>query len=150
MGEVTVDDAAVFISTLSGGGLATFEATRFATGRKNAIRIEINGSEGSVAFDFEDMNVLQFYDYNEDSQTAGFRRILVTEPVHPYMSSWWPAGHVIGYEHGFTHQVVDLVRDVAEGRDPRPSFADGLQVQRVLDAVERSAAGASSWIALPT
>ena len=68
---------------LSGGGLATFEATRFATGRKNAIRIEINGSEGSVAFDFEDMNILHFYDNNDDPEIAGFRRILVTEPVHP-------------------------------------------------------------------
>jgi predicted dehydrogenase len=150
MGEVTVDDAAVFISTLSGGGLATFEATRFATGRKNAIRIEINGSEGSVAFDFEDMNILHFYDYNDDAEIAGFRRILVTEPVHPYVSGWWPAGHLIGYEHGFTHQVVDLVRDIAEDRDPQPSFADGLRVQRILDAVERSAAAGTSWIAIPT
>jgi predicted dehydrogenase len=149
MGEVTVDDAAVFISKLSGGALATFEATRFATGRKNAIRIEINGSEGSLAFDFEDMNILHFYDNNDDPEIAGFRRILVTESVHPYVAAWWPPGHLIGYEHGFTHQVVDLVSDIANDRDPRPSFADGLRVQRILDAVETSAADQSTWIEIP-
>ena len=149
MGEVTVDDAAIFIARMGGGGLATFEATRFATGRKNAIRIEINGSEGSVAFDFEDMNILHFFDNGDDAQIAGFRRILVTEPVHPYVANWWPAGHLIGYEHGFTHQVVDLVGDIADNRQPRPSFADGLRIQRILDAVEKSAASNSAWMEIP-
>ena len=144
-GEVTVDDAAIFLGRFDGGALATFEATRFAAGRKNAIRIELNGSLGSLAFDFEDMNVLNFYDNTEDSATAGFRRILVTEPVHPYVAAWWPPGHLLGYEHAFTHQVVDLVTALAEGTDPAPSFADGLQVQRVLAAVETSAAKDSVW-----
>ena len=93
----------------TGGAMGVFEATRFATGRKNAIRIEVNGSHGSLAFDFEDMNVLEFYDAADDAEIAGFRRILVTEPVHPYVGAWWPPGHGLGYEHGFTHQVVDLV-----------------------------------------
>ena len=137
-GPVTVDDAAVFLGRFTGGALGVFEATRFATGRKNAIRIELNGSLGSLAFDFEDMNVLHFFDATEPAGTAGFRRILVTEPEHPYVGSWWPAGHGLGYEHGFTHQVVDLVRAIADGTDPRPTFADGLQVQRVLAAVETS------------
>jgi predicted dehydrogenase len=145
MGEVTVDDAAVFLGRFTGGALATFEATRFALGRKNAIRIEVNGSAGSLAFDFEDMNVLQFFDGTEPSETAGFRRVIVTEPGHPYVSAWWPPGHGLGYEHGFTHQVVDLVTAIAAGSQPTPSFADGLQVQRVLDAVERSAADRSTW-----
>ena len=144
-GEVTVDDAAIFLGRFDGGALATFEATRFAAGRKNAIRIELNGSLGSLAFDFEDMNVLRFYDNTEDAATAGFRRILVTEPVHPYVAAWWPPGHLLGYEHAFTHQVVDLVTALAEGTDPAPSFADGLQVQRVLAAVETSAAKDSVW-----
>src|SRR4051812_40018255 len=148
-GEVTVDDAALFLGRFSGGALATFEATRFALGRKNAIRIEINGSAGSLAFDFEDMNVLHFYDGTEPAQTAGFRRIVVTEPEHPYVSAWWPAGHGLGYEHGFSHQVVDLVTAIAKHDDPVPSFADGLQVQRVLDAVERSAAARSAWTEIP-
>lgn len=138
MGPVTVDDAAVFLARFGSGALGVFEATRFASGRKNAIRIEINGSAGSLAFDFEDMNLLHFYDATEPARTAGFRRIVVTEPDHPYAGSWWPPGHLLGYEHGFTHQVVDLVTAIAEHRDPSPSFADGLQVQRVLAAVEDS------------
>ncbi|WP_222195059.1 Gfo/Idh/MocA family protein [Modestobacter italicus] len=150
MGEVTVDDAAVFLGRFTGGALATFEATRFALGRKNAIRIEVNGSAGSLAFDFEDMNVLHFYDGSEPAATAGFRRIVVTEPEHPYVGAWWPAGHGLGYEHGFTHQIVDLVTALAAGEQPTPSFADGLQVQRVLDAVERSAAARSTWTDIPT
>jgi predicted dehydrogenase len=150
MGRVTVDDAAVFLARFSGGAVATFEATRFALGRKNGIRIEINGSEGSLAFDFEDMNVLEFFDGTEPAERAGFRRIIVTEPEHPYVSAWWPAGHGLGYEHGFTHQVVDLVTAIAKDEDPAPSFSDGLQVQRVLDAVERSAAADSTWTPVVT
>jgi predicted dehydrogenase len=149
-GTVTVDDAAIFLGRFTGGALATFEATRFALGRKNAIRIEINGSAGSLAFDFEEMNVLEFFDGTEPADIAGFRRILVTEPGHPYVAAWWPAGHGLGYEHGFTHQVVDLVTAIAKDEDPAPSFADGLQVQRVLDAVERSAGNRSTWTEIPT
>jgi predicted dehydrogenase len=138
-GQVTVDDAAVFLARFGGGAVGVFEATRFATGRKNAIRIEVNGSLGSLAFDFEDMNVLHLYDAQEPAETAGFRRILVTEPMHPYVGAWWPPGHGLGYEHGFTHQVVDLVTAISKGEQPLPSFADGLQVQSVLAAVEHSA-----------
>ncbi|MGY1603915.1 Gfo/Idh/MocA family protein [Geodermatophilus sp. SYSU D00815] len=148
VGRVTVDDAAVFLARFDGGALGVFEATRFATGRKNAIRIEINGSAGSLAFDFEDMNVLHFLDASEPAATAGFRRIVVTEPEHPYVAAWWPAGHGLGYEHGFTHQVVDLLTAIASGEDPTPSFADGLQVQRVLAAVERSAGDKSTFTAI--
>jgi predicted dehydrogenase len=143
-GTVDVDDAALFLGRFAEGAVASFEATRFATGRKNALRIELNGSRGSLAFDQERMNELEFYDGTEDPDTAGFRRILVTEPTHPYVGAWWPPGHLLGYEHAFTHQVVDLVRDIGEGRDPVPSFADGLRVQLVLDAVEKSASS-GSW-----
>ncbi|MPZ62276.1 MAG: gfo/Idh/MocA family oxidoreductase [Propionibacteriales bacterium] len=149
-GEVTVDDAAVFLGRFGGGALATYEATRYATGRKNAIRIEINGSDGSLAFDFEDMNVLHVFDATTDSAEAGFTRVLVTEPEHPYVSAWWPPGHLLGYEHGFTHQAVDLLTAIAEQRDPEPSFADGLQVQRVLAAVQESAAKDSVWTEVGT
>ncbi len=147
-GPVDVDDAAAFLAHFRGGALGVFEATRFANGRKNAIRIEINGSRGSLAFDFEDMNVLHFYDGDDSAGTAGFRRILVTEPEHPYVAAWWPPGHGLGYEHGFTHQVVDLVSDIAAGTDPSPSFSDGLQVQRVLAAVEASSLS-STWHDIP-
>ena len=144
-GAVTVDDAAVFLGRLAGGGLAVFEATRFAAGRRNQIRLEVNGSAGSLVFDLEDMNGLSFFDATEPAATAGFRRIDVTQPEHPYVAGWWPPGHALGYEHAFTHQVVDLVRGVAAHQHPAPTFADGLQVQRVLDAVERSAADESRW-----
>ncbi len=148
-GPVTVDDAAVFFGRLASGAVASFEASRFALGRKNAMRFEINGTAGSLAFDFENMNVLEHYDGRRPVQVAGFTRILVTEPSHPYLSSWWPPGHGLGYEHGFTHQVIDLVRAIAAGTVARPSFADGLHVQRVLAAVEASSAAESRWQPIP-
>ncbi|WAX76867.1 Gfo/Idh/MocA family protein [Streptomyces sp. KMM 9044] len=138
-GEVTVDDAALFTGRFASGALASFEATRYATGRKNALRIELNGERGSLAFDLERLNELSYHDGTEPAAHAGFRRILVTEPDHPYLDAWWPPGHGLGYEHTFVHQAHDLVHAVAEGRTPEPSFADGLQVQRVLAAVEESA-----------
>jgi predicted dehydrogenase len=143
-GEVTVDDAALFLARLDGGAVATYEATRFATGRKNGIRVELNGSLGSLVFEFERMNELQYYDATRPGPEQGFAQIVVTEPEHPYMAAWWPAGHPIGYEHSFTHEVRDLIEAIATGTDPAPSFADALQVQLVLDAVERSAES-SSW-----
>ena len=144
-GPVTVDDAVAFTGRLESGALASFEATRFAAGRKNALRIEINGARGSVAFDLERLNELEFFDQGGDRATQGFRRILVTEPGHPYLSAWWPPGHVLGWEHTFTHEVRDLVTAIAGGTDPEPSFADGLQVQHVLAAVAASAAQDGQW-----
>ncbi|MCX4470676.1 Glucose-6-phosphate 3-dehydrogenase [Micromonospora sp. MW-13] len=144
-GTVTVDDAAVFVARLDGGALATYEASRFATGRKNALRVEINGSLGTLAFDLERLNELEFYDATRPAAEQGFTRILMTEEDHPYMSAWWPPGHIIGYEHSFTHQMRDFVEAVATGADPAPSFTDGLQVQLVLDAVTRSAELDSTW-----
>jgi len=141
--EVTVDDAALFLARLSGGAVATFEATRFALGRKNAMRLEINGSKASLAFDFESMNELQWYEGT--GTEAGFRRVLVTEPQHPYIGAWWPPGHILGYEHTFTHEVADFLDAIGAGTDPAPSFDDGLRVQRVLDAVEKSAAAEANW-----
>ncbi|GCB44442.1 Gfo/Idh/MocA family protein [Streptomyces sp. NL15-2K] len=138
-GQVTVDDAALFTGRFTSGALASFEATRYATGRKNALRIELNGERGSLAFDLERLNELAYHDGTEPGAHAGFRRILVTEPDHPYLDAWWPPGHGLGYEHTFVHQARDLVHAIAEGRQPEPSFADGLQVQRVLAAVEESA-----------
>lgn len=137
---VTVDDAAAFTASFSTGAFGVFESTRMATGRRNANRIEINGELGSVAFDFERMNELEYYDGRDGAAVdGGFRRIQVTEPEHPYMSAWWPTGHGIGYEHLFTHQVVDLVRAIADDSPASPSFAEGLDVQRVLAAVAASA-----------
>ena len=146
-GPVTVDDAVAFTARLGSGALATFEATRCAPGRKNALRIELNGSAGSLAFDLERLNELEFYDGDDTDvgATAGFRRILVTEADHPYLSGWWPPGHILGWEHTFTHQALDLLTAIAAGAQPEPSFGDGLAVQRVLDAVQRSAAAGGGW-----
>jgi predicted dehydrogenase len=148
IGAVTVDDAALFVARLSGGAVATFEATRFATGRKNALRIEVNGSLGSAVFNLERLNELEFYDATAAPETRGFSRVLVTEPEHPYLSAWWPPGHLIGYEHSFTHQARDLIEAIATGTDPAPSFDDALGVQRVLDAVDRSARSGTGWVSV--
>lgn len=144
-GTVTVDDLALFNSRFDGGAVGSFEATRMSTGRKNALRIEVAGSRGTISFDLEKMNSLGFYDATAPATRQGFTDIMVTEPEHPYISAWWPAGHMLGYEHGFSHQVKDFVEAISEGRQPEPSFADGLQVQRVLGGVERSASHESIW-----
>lgn len=145
-GAVTVDDLALFTGRLDSGALASFEASRFRTGRKNALRIEISGSRGTLAFDLERLNELELYDATEPESEQGFRRIYVTEPSHPYVGNWWPTGHMLGYEHGFAHQAKDFVEAIGSGQDPQPSFADGLHVQSVLDAVSRSSDADSVWV----
>lgn len=137
-GEVTVEDASLFMGRFRNGALGSFEATRFATGRRNYNRFEINGSEGSIAFNLERLNELEYYNHNDPEGLQGFRTILVTEPAHPYMSAWWPPGHIIGWEHTFIHEVYDFCEAVATGGEVYPDFIDGLQCQAVLDAVERS------------
>ncbi len=140
-GPVTVDDAAIALVRFTGGTLGTIEGTRLAPGRKNYNRFEINGSNGSLAFDLERMNELEVYLESATAGRRGFRRILVTDPEHhPYIGSWWPPGHIIGYEHTFTHTVYDLLEGIADGRSPQPDFADGVRNQKVLAAWERSAA----------
>ncbi|WBL19312.1 Gfo/Idh/MocA family protein [Citricoccus sp. NR2] len=151
LGAVTVDDAVQAMGTLTGGAPVVLEASRAAWGRKNALRIEVTGSTGAIAFDFEDMNVLQVFDPNaQTEEITGFTRVQVTEPTHPYLHAWWPPGHGLGYEHGFTHQVVDFVESIHSGTQPTPSFDDGLHVQRVLDAVQHSAAEASRYTPITT
>ena len=145
-GDVTVDDLAIFTGRFESGVLGSFEASRFSTGRKNALSLEFSGSRGALRFDLEDLNSLQYYDATAPSAVQGFTRILVTEPVHPYIEAWWPAGHMLGYEHGFSHQVRDFVDAISRGEQPSPSFADGLHVQRLLGAVEASSAAGSAWV----
>jgi predicted dehydrogenase len=147
-GPVTVDDAALFTGALIGGGVATFEATRMAMGRKNGLRFEISGTEGAIAFDLERLNELEFLDGTGPVAEQGFRRIVVTEPEHPYLEAWWPQGHVIGWEHTFTHQIRDFLLAIRDGAAPSPSFEEGLQVQRVLAAIEESAAAKSATVHL--
>ena len=146
-GRVTVDDASVVIGRFHGGALASLEATRFAPGRKNGLTIEINGSGGSLVFDLEQMNRLQFYSTADPENRRGFRDILVTERTHPYVGNWWPPGHLLGYEHSFVHTIADFVRAIVNGESVAPTFADGLATQRVLAAIEESARK-KTWVRL--
>ena len=142
-GRSTVDDAVMFLGRLSGGGLASFEATRLATGYHNANRFEIHGERGALRFDFERMNELGYYDASGDGATAGWTTIDVTRggDGHPYAAAWWPDSHGLGYEHGFVNQAADILTMIGGGQPlvPMPDFADALRTQRVLDAAIRSA-----------
>lgn len=146
-GEVTVEDAASWLARFENGAIGSFEATRFAYGRKNQITLEINGSGGSLVFDFEDMNRLKFYSANDPEGVRGFRDILVTEGAHPYIQAWWPPGHLIGYEHTFINAVSDFVNAVASGKSVHPTFEDGLANEKVLTAVCKSAR-TRQWVEL--
>ncbi|MEO8426764.1 MAG: Gfo/Idh/MocA family oxidoreductase [Verrucomicrobiota bacterium] len=140
MGKVTVDDAVSWIGRFKNGALANLDATRFAWGRKNQITIEINGSKGSLTFDFEDMNRLKFFSAQDPQEKQGFRDILVTDgAVHPYIKAWWPGGHIIGYEHTFVNTFADFVTAVVNGKSVQPTFQDGLENEKVLAAIEESA-----------
>ncbi|MHA2854583.1 Gfo/Idh/MocA family protein [Paenibacillus lautus] len=138
MGQVTVDDATLFMTRFENGALGSFEATRFAAGHRSTNSFEINGSLGSVKFDFERMNELEVYFTTDDEDVQGFRRVLATDPVHDYMEAWWPPGHTIGFEHTFTHEILELSNAISEGRQPVPNFADGVKCQAVLEAVDKS------------
>lgn len=137
-GPVTVDDATLFLARFGNGALGSFEATRFATGHRSTNSFEINGSKGSVIFDFERMNELQVYFKDDKDDVQGFRRVMATDPAHAYSGVWWPAGHPIGYEHTFTHAFVEFLDAIAEDRQPVPNFNDGVKCQQVLEAVELS------------
>ncbi|WKA49345.1 Gfo/Idh/MocA family oxidoreductase [Planococcus liqunii] len=137
-GPVTVDDATLFLARFGNGALGSFEATRFATGHRSTNSFEINGSKGSVIFDFERMNELQVYFTDDKEDVQGFRRVLATDPAHAYSGVWWPAGHPIGYEHTFTHAFVEFLDAIEQDRQPVPNFNDGVKCQQVLEAVELS------------
>lgn len=146
MGEVTVDDAALFLTRFANGAVGTFEVTRFAKGRANYNSFEINGSKGSIVFNLERMNELNVLLEDDQPDVAGFRNVLVTNGgYHKYLNAWWPAGHIIGWEHTFTHGVLDLLNGIAVGKSPDPTFEDGLRCQAVLDAIEKSS-GSKQWV----
>jgi predicted dehydrogenase len=147
MGEVTVDDAAMFLAKFKNGALGTFEASRFAVGRKNYNRFEINGSKGSLVFNLERMNELEFYDNTAPTETQGFTLIQATASEHPYAGNYWPVAHIIGYEHTFINLVADALTNMANSKRIEPDFVDGYENQRVLDAVERSSE-TRSWVSL--
>ena len=139
MGDVTVDDATIFMTEFECGALGVFEATRFALGHKNDLSFEINGSKGSVKFNLERICELQYFSADDEPGLQGFRTIQVTEGMHPYINHWWPAGHVIGYEHTFVHEMYEFMQAIALDKPTAPSFADGVKCCQILEAVERSA-----------
>lgn len=145
-GPVDVDDSAQALVKFANGAVGYYEGSRFAPGRKNYNRLEINGSKGSLVWDLEQMNDLEVC--FDTGPLGGFTKISVTDGSHPYIKAWWPAGHIIGYEHSFTHTVYDFVKAISDGKSPRPDFEDGLKNQRVLDAIERSAT-TGQWVKVP-
>jgi len=153
--KVTVDDATAFLAKFDGGknvaegAYGTFEATRLAPGHKNYNRWEINGTEGSVNFCFERMNELDYCDRRDPADKPGFKTILCTQSIHPYISAWWPPGHVIGYEHTFIHTVYDFVNAVATDSEVHPDFLDGARCVAVLESVLASKKE-NGWVKVAT
>ena len=143
--EVTTDDAALFIARFANGAMGTFQTSRIATGYKNALQFEVGGSKGCLRFNLERLNELEVYFTDEESSIRGFRRILVTGPGHEYMDRWWPSGHVIGWEHAFSHQYYEFIKAIVEDYPPEPSFYDGMINQQIIEAVER-AAREKTWV----
>ena len=139
--EVEVDDTTLFLCRFNNGAIGSYEAARQATGNFNRNSFEINGTKGSLKFNFEDMNYLQFFDATLPAEYQGWTKILCTDPHHPYVANYWPAGHLIGYEHGFTSMAYDILRKLngEEPVIPLPSFTDAYNTQRVLEAALRSA-----------
>ena len=137
-GEVDVDDGTVFIAEFQNGALGVFEATRFSAGHKNDLFIEVSGDKGSVKFTFERMNELQYFSAEDEEGLQGFRLIQASEGVHPYMTHWWPVGHVIGYEHTFVHEMYEFVQSIVNDKPTCPNFADGVECSRIIEAVELS------------
>jgi predicted dehydrogenase len=147
-GPVTVDDGVISLARFANGALGTFEATRFAAGNKNGIHIEVNGSKGSIRFNFERMNELEYFNREDPPHLQGWRTILVNESIHPYMQAWWPPGHIIGYEHGHTHHIYDFLNCIANDTPCSPDFWEGAKVNAVLDAMTKSAE-TRKWVTVP-
>jgi len=145
MGTVDVDDAAIFLGRIKGANtLATFEATRFAPGRRNYNCFEIYGSEGSVTWNVENMNFFEYFSRKDSPNLQGFRKVQATDPVHPYARNWWPSGHIIGYEHLFVHEIYEFLSQLGSKKADYSTFEDAVKCQRVLEAVEK-AAGTKKW-----
>ncbi|MBD3391227.1 MAG: gfo/Idh/MocA family oxidoreductase [Chitinivibrionales bacterium] len=148
MGQVTADDAAYFMARFREGALGVFLASRMACGRKNFLRFEIFGSQGAINFNLERLNELEYYSLKDDPAVQGFRNLIVTEAVHPYIDMWWPPGHILGWEHTFIHEVGDLIKAIEKGTDVQADFHDGMRCQQVIDAAIKSHDG-GKWVDVP-
>jgi predicted dehydrogenase len=149
---VGIDDACMFLAEFANGSMGTFESTRYARGRKNFNTFELNGAEGSVYFDLEEPEYLQFFEYKQqqsgrkvESHLTGWRRIHVTNSEHPWMNRYWVPGTTIGYEHTFLNALADFVMAMEAGTRVRPDFRDALDTQKVCDAVLASARS-GAWV----
>jgi len=134
VGEVTVDDASFMLASFENGALGSFETSRFAGGRKNHNYFEIYGSKGSICFDLERMNELEYISLGDAQDEQGFRTIPVSLGSHPYMANWWAPGHIIGYGNTFVHAVSDFVNAVDAGGTITPNLWDGVKIMQVLEA----------------
>ena len=137
--KVDVDDAFCFMAKFSNGAIGTYEATRVAPGRKNFNKVEVSGTKGTIVWNLERMNELEFFSFEDTRDAQGFRTIMCMDSVHPYAAHWWPDGHIVGYEHTFVHHLADFVDCLHSGEAFAPDFADGVKVQAVLDAALQSA-----------
>jgi predicted dehydrogenase len=143
--KIEIEDASVFVCRYANGAIGHFEATRFANGRKNFNTFEVNGENGSLYFNLEDMSRLWYFDSRDAKHVQGWKSISVWEEIHPYMKQWWVPGCAIGYEHTFGNQAADLISCAAEGRPMTPDFDDGLKCQLVLDAIVEACAS-DRWV----
>jgi len=149
-GKVDVDDAFIAMVRFKNGAIGSLEASRFCAGRKNYQRVEIHGTEGSIVFNLERLNELEVYSRRDPEDRMGFRNILVTETVHPFMEHWWPHGHIIGWEHTFVHEIYHFIDCIVNDKPVAPmaaTFYDGLKCQEVLNAIEESSQR-GQWIEL--
>ena len=144
MGKVDVDDAATALLEFDNGAIGTVEASRFAAGRKNGLRLEINAEKASIAFNLERLNELEiFWVGDEPEEAQGFRNVLVSEPSHPWWENWWPQGHIIGWEHTFVHEITHLLDCIVNDGAVAPigaDFVDGYRNAVICDAILESAA----------
>ena len=143
MGKVDVDDAFTALLEFDNGAIGTVEASRFAAGRKNGQRIEINAEKASIVFNLERLNELEiFWVGDEPAEAQGFRNVLVSEPSHPWWENWWPQGHIIGWEHTFVHEITHLLDCIVNDSDVAPigaDFVDGYRNSVICDAILESA-----------
>jgi len=151
-GKVDVDDVFIAMVRFKNNAIGSLESSRFCAGRKNYQRIEVHGTEGSISFNLERLNELEVYSRRDQDDRMGFRNILVTESVHPFIEHWWPHGHIIGWEHTFVHEIHHLVDCIVNDKPVAPmgaTFYDGLKCQEILAAIEESSEK-GKWVTIPS
>lgn len=139
--KVDVDDAVTAMMEFENGALGTIEATRFANGHRNGNMWEINAENGSIRFNLERLNELEVYWADGRKETLGFTNVLISEGYHPYWENWWPAGHMIGWEHTFVHEFHHFFDAIINDKDVAPygaTFVDGYRNNVITDAIAES------------